>query len=610
MSRIFNTSSSSGKFIGLSQCIALTLVFIIGVGFSIAIRIVICEWENAETQRLFEYSARNRLASLNTDMLRHQEIVNSIAGLFSSSERVSTAEFKGFTADALARHRSIQGLSWNPLITLHERNAFIQKVRAQGYQDFEISELDESGNLIKAKQREDYVPVELIEPYVGNRDAMGFNISSDSARLDAIHRARDTGRSIITERIKLVQKKDKNFGYLLLRAVYKKGSSITTQQERRASFIGLAVGVFSFSDWVPEAKWELPPVGIDLLLMDMSATADKQLLHYYPSRTNLDGDLPTAEQISNMKKGLHWQTSINILGREWSFLFTPAEEFLLKQHHWHSKAFLVAGLLFTFLLTFYLYSKALYVAKLKHSSKILIAAHDEAKRANEFKSKFLARMSHELRTPMNAILGFGQLLKLSDEKLDEVQKENVNEILAAGSHLLNLINELLDLSRIESGKMQIVMSEISLSDVIKECISLITPQAEVRGMKIIDEISEKDIAVHADFTRLKQVLINLLSNAIKYGHEKTEIILSCEIKNDNYINITITNKGDGISETDSEKLFVSFERLSEAKHVEGTGIGLVITKYLVELMDGEIGVNSKLGESSTFWIDIKWVKSV
>ena len=213
-------------------------------------------------------------------------------------------------------------------------------------------------------------------------------------------------------------------------------------------------------------------------------------------------------------------------------------------------------------------------------------------------------MSHELRTPMNAILGFGQMLELDNDLLNETQNDNIKNIINAGKHLMTLIEELLHLSKIESGKMDVDIGPVVLDDILNQCISLITPQAEKHQVKIINQISNKNYIVKVDLTRIKQVLINLLSNAVKYGDDSSEVILDAEVVANNYIRISVTDTGEGLTQENIEKLFSSFERLDKTNEVEGTGLGLVITKSLIELMGGGVGIESTLGTGSTFWIEI------
>jgi PAS domain S-box-containing protein len=238
----------------------------------------------------------------------------------------------------------------------------------------------------------------------------------------------------------------------------------------------------------------------------------------------------------------------------------------------------------------------------------LRAARDEAERANVSKSEFLSRMSHELRTPMNAILGFGQMLKLDSDQFTQTQKENVEEILEAGDHLLTLINGVLDLAKIESGKMEVSLEKLAVADVVKRCISLIDPLAKQRQVYIVDEIGENAFFVRADYIRLKQVLLNLLSNAVKYNHQQGSVTLCGEITDEKRFRLEVSDTGVGMSKKDQEKLFTSFERFGAGNDEEGAGIGLVISKQLALLMGGNIGVKSEPGKGSTFWVELELIE--
>ena len=229
-----------------------------------------------------------------------------------------------------------------------------------------------------------------------------------------------------------------------------------------------------------------------------------------------------------------------------------------------------------------------------------------AEKANRAKSDFLSGMSHELRSPLNAILGFAQLIESATPLPTNSQKESIEQILQAGWHLLKLINEILDLAVIESGKVFLSLEPVPLDDVLYECQAMMEAQALQHGIRLTFPPSEEPRFVWADQTRLKQIIINLLSNAIKYNKDKGSVVVTCADLNNGRIRISFRDTGDGLEPEKISQLFQPFNRLGqEARGVAGTGIGLVVTKQLTELMDGTLGVESTLGVGSVFWVELR-----
>jgi signal transduction histidine kinase len=235
---------------------------------------------------------------------------------------------------------------------------------------------------------------------------------------------------------------------------------------------------------------------------------------------------------------------------------------------------------------------------LEHALEI---ARSEAERHDAAKSEFMSRMSHELRTPLNSVIGFSQLLQMETSDPDVLRM--LGHINNSGQHLLNLINEILDISRIESGRIIVNLRAVSLGDLVRDCVGIITLQASEHGIELeIGEIT--DALVSADKQRLRQILLNLLSNAIKYNRPRGRVMVSSEMVED-MVRISVSDTGLGVSPEMVERLFIPFDRLNaEATGIEGTGLGLALSKNLTEAMGGTLIFDSTPGKGSTFTIQL------
>ena len=243
----------------------------------------------------------------------------------------------------------------------------------------------------------------------------------------------------------------------------------------------------------------------------------------------------------------------------------------------------------------------------KKMTRDLINARQEAEKANHAKSEFLSRMSHELRTPLNAILGFSQILQLDAAKLDSEMQEEIEHINKAGKHLLDLINEVLDIARVDSGEIELKPEQVNSVELIKNITEFLKPVADQEKISIhLPKVD--DVTICTDKLRLKQILINLVSNAIKYNRENGKVEIKCErsrLNQEDAVKITVTDSGIGIKQEDQKHIFEPFTRINTpGRIIEGTGIGLAVTQRMVTLLNGRIGMESAPDKGSSFWFEI------
>jgi len=249
----------------------------------------------------------------------------------------------------------------------------------------------------------------------------------------------------------------------------------------------------------------------------------------------------------------------------------------------------------------------------QQAEELLVDAKNEADKANQAKSEFLASMSHELRTPLNAVLGFAQMLQYDPKQpLTETQNENVGHILESGNHLLELVNEVLDLARIEANQFSLSLSEVDANEAVANCVALTQPLAHPTNITIVDKFSSSErSSIHSDPVRFKQILINLLSNAVKYNKDGGTVTIEGRELDTGFLYLGISDTGIGIPKTSQEGVFEMFHRIVANPHIsrEGTGIGLTVTKALVERMGGQIGFESEENVGSTFWVKLPLVSN-
>ncbi|MBF0249468.1 MAG: response regulator [Alphaproteobacteria bacterium] len=344
----------------------------------------------------------------------------------------------------------------------------------------------------------------------------------------------------------------------------------------------------------------LEKMGCRVIVADNGHAALKMFRDHAPDLVSLDGQMPGLDgfQVCQAIRGLvHGQDvpilMVTVLLDDESVdkaLNVGASDYVSKPIHWP-----IMKLRLTRMLENIQANRAL---------KVAVRAAEEA---NQKKSDFLSSMSHELRTPLNAILGFGQMLEFNPkEPLSEGQRASVEHIMSGGQHLLELINQVLDLAKIEAGKVDLVFEDVAPGEIVSDCVTLLKGLAERGGIQIhVDASVSSASSIRVDRVRFKQVLLNLLSNAVKYNRVNGAVTISAPMSPGAMQRLSVSDTGRGVSADQLDALFEPFNRLdAEHSEIEGTGIGLTITKQLVERMGGRIGVESEVGQGSTFQVEM------
>jgi len=404
--------------------------------------------------------------------------------------------------------------------------------------------------------------VRWVAPLEGNENALNLNLGFEKSRRIALEDARDKKQPTMTPPIDLVQG---GKGFLIYVPIFSNDE-----------FEGFILAVYKIEDW------------LDYVFSNMVT----KINHQFEVNVTIDDEKVYSEYHDEIKFASLGSTSvIQLMNRTISVQITPTDVFINKINIYTPEIVAILGIFLSILISVLVF--------LLQKTKLAIFSANEA---NSAKSQFLSSMSHELRTPLNAILGFSQLLEM--QATDKTIKQHSQEIIYAGEHLLNLVNEILDLAKIESEIIELSLEKHDLNKIINNIIMLIKPLAEKHSIQVENAINTP-IYVYVDETRFKQVLLNILSNAIKYNSDNGKVIINSSSNDTNMLCLSIADTGRGLSPEHLSNLFVPFERLgAENSSIEGTGLGLKISKELMELMGGTITVESTVGKGSNFLIHV------
>jgi len=696
---------------------ALVLPPIALLAASVALFLLASRWEEDRLRVAFHQRAEAVATNLETGVGGYLQSLRAIERFYVASGTVEQHQFRQFVQTTLRDFPGLAALSWNPRVRDDARASFEEAVRREGHAGFGIMERDAQDRLRPAARRDEYFVVMYIEPHAGNEAALGYDIGSDAGRRTAMERARDSGATAATGRIRLVQEPGEQWGILLLQPVYRDGEPLDDPDSRRRALQGFAAGVLRVSSIVRAALPVTDRHDMSLQLLDESAPQSERPLH----EINVDAATAPAE-------ALRFDHVFEAAGRRYRLVARPTRAYLAAHPALVAWSVLAASLVFCALLEAFLLfvtGRAAHVARLveertgelrdsrerlalaiegsnqalfdwdvvtgkvvlgeqwariigsghgslvttiedlqahvhpddladargqraelvrgqrdfyhvEHrvravtgdwrwiSSRAKVVERDAAGRATRvagtnvditerkeierLKNAFIATVSHELRTPLTAIIGMTEMLieDARDLERGEDELEPLGRVLRASRHLLALINDILDLSKIEAGKMELYLESFSIAPLVEDVAKTIQPLAQKNGNQLVVDCSADAGTMRADETRVRQALLNLASNANKFT-ERGQVTISVRRAVEDggaWVRLAVTDTGIGMTPELMGRLFREFVQADATTHIKygGTGLGLVISQRFCQLMGGDITVESEVARGSTFTI--------
>lgn len=566
------------------QAIRYGLVLSLGVGLSVLSAVFAGQWEASKQQVRFQRQIENISTALQRSLNRYTDVLSFLDDYYRTTEgTVSRQDFNHFVERSLITYPGIQALEWAPIIQQTERLAFEQRIQAEGYPNFQITELSNANQLIPAGDRPYYIPVVYLEPFANNEAAFGFDLNSTTDRTIALESARDTNRITATGRIRLVQEQRDQFGFLMVLPLYDSPTPPPSLSSRRDQFTGFLVGVFRVSDVVEESLQDLR-YDIHVALYDQSAQPDQQFLGRYDALEQqvmtLESDRPSPAHMSLCANPVDCTHSLTVGERQWRAVFSPSINYASNANYSAPVTFLI-GLLLTGSFLLFLHQ--------------LNTELEQTRALSDLKLRFFSMASHELRTPLSTILLSVESLQLNHHHLSEQQKQtNIQRIYLTAKRMSQQVTDLLTLTRAEVGKQDYTPELVEIYPLIQH---IITDMEESDRQRIVLTASNQQDKAFWDKRLVRSLLSNLLSNALKYSPSDRDVQVTLK-SDDHCATLTVSDRGIGIPAVDQAQIWDAFYRGHNVGAIVGSGLGLAVVKTCVELHRGTWAIESEEGQGT------------